>query len=60
MVLETQFRNAMGLAMNTGFATLHGNGLCWLNGMVWYLQFYELWTVFLCPQAKKIMWLDIT
>jgi len=49
-VFEANLRNAMGLAMNAGFATLHPNGLRWFIGMVWRLQFYPLRDLFLLPE----------
>jgi hypothetical protein len=51
LILKFYFRNAVGLAMNGGFATFHANGLRWFIGLVWCHQFYQPRGRFLLPQA---------
>ena len=42
LVFEPDFRDAMGLAMDGSFATLHANGLRWFDWLFWQLQSYKL------------------
>jgi len=42
LILKPDLGNAMGLAMNLGFATLHADGLRWYCCLFWRLQFYQL------------------
>jgi hypothetical protein len=57
LVFEANLWNAMGLAMNAGFATLHPNGLRWFIGMVWCLQFYQLRDRFFIAGNHLIEWI---
>ena len=42
LIFEPDLRNAMGLAISRGFATLHADGLRWFYWLFWRLQFYQL------------------
>jgi hypothetical protein len=57
LVFESNLGNAMGLAMNAGFATLHPNGLRGFYCLVWCLQFYQLRDRFFIAGSHLIAWI---
>jgi hypothetical protein len=54
LVFEADLGNTMGLAMNTGFATLHANGLHWFFWAVWCLQFYQFRDRFFIAESHLV------
>jgi hypothetical protein len=50
LILEFDLGNAVGFTMNSGFATLHANGLRWFSWFVWRHQFYQLRDRFFMPE----------